>query len=150
MIDVSLQSGSLIDGNQMPRISCALVVALMTFWSGCGGVEPVTGGTTGTLHVGRELLSDIQVTIHRVEGGSTEPIGFGVTRFDGSFELMTNGAQGPLWLTPGEYRFTLESSGAPVEFPKQYHQAATTPLKVSRSSAEETLDLKIPAVKLMQ
>ena len=134
----------------MHRNSSAFVVALMIVLLGCGGVKPVTGGTSGTLHVGRELLSDIQVTIHRVEGSSTEPIGFGVTGFDGSFELMTNGAQGPLWLTPGKYRFTLESSGAPVEFPKQYRQAATTPLKVSRSSAEEALVLEIPAVKLMQ
>ena len=42
-----------------------------------------------------------QVTVHELEGGSTHPVGFGVTTRDGSFKLVKNGATGPLWLSPG-------------------------------------------------
>lgn len=108
-------------------------------------MKPVAGGTTGTLRVGGELLSDIQVTVHQVEGGSTRPLGFGVTDLEGSFELVTNGAQGALWLSPGEYRCTLESAGAPVQLPKEYFKPDTTPLKISWSAGDRSLDLDVPA-----
>lgn len=91
----------------------------------------------------RELMSDIQVTVHKVEGATSETVGFGVTGAEGAFQLMTNGAQGPLWLTPGEYRFTLESAGAPVPIPKQYGQAASTSLKVTWPTSNEAIDLSI-------
>lgn len=111
---------------------------------GCGAVQPVSGGTTGTLRAGGEVLAEIQVTIHQVDAGSLRPIGFGVTDRDGWFELVTTGAQGPLWLSPGEYRCTLESAGSPIQIPSEYARAETTPLKVAWSAASSELDLEIP------
>ena len=110
----------------------------------CGGVKPVAGGTQGTLKVAGQLLSDIQVTVHQVEGGPAHPVGFGTTIADGTFELVTNGAQGPLWLDAGEYRFTLESAGAPVQFPKEYTHADTTPLKRTWAGGDGDLELEVP------
>ena len=75
------------------KIVCFIVAVLAI--SGCGGVKPVTGGTIGTLKVSGQLLSDIQVTVHRVEGTSTHPIGFGTTdqgRRGNSSESRRDGA----------------------------------------------------------
>ncbi len=113
---------------------------------GCGGVQPVPGGTTGTLRAGNDLLAEIQVTVHQVDGQSLRPIGFGVTDRDGWFELVTNGATGPLWLSPGDYRCTLESAGAPVQIPGEYAKAETTPLRISWSANSDELNLEIPTV----
>jgi hypothetical protein len=120
------------------------VVLLFTLvMAGCGGVQSVPGGTAGTLRAGDDVLAEIQVTIYQVDGVSSRPIGFGVTDRDGWFELVTSGARGPLWLSPGEYRCTLESAGAPLEIPKEYARAETTPLKVSWSAGSSELDLGI-------
>ncbi len=132
----------------MSRLFFTFAVILAATSSGCGGPQPVTGGTPGTLRVGSELLSDFQVTIHQVEGTTTEPVGFGLTGADGSFQLMTNGAQGPLWLSAGDYRCTLESAGAPLVIPKQYTQATRTPLKVTWPTGDEHLNIEVPAFKL--
>jgi hypothetical protein len=128
----------------MREICEILVLALaVTAVSGCG-VRPVTGGTPGTVHAGDELLSDIQVTLHQVENGKLHAVGFGVTDGDGAFELVTNGARGPLQLPPGEYRCTLESAGAPLAFPREYARAETTPLTISWSDGDSELDLEVP------
>jgi hypothetical protein len=119
---------------------CALLAAFST---GCG-VRPVTGGTPGVLRYRDKLFSDIQVTVHRVENGSTEQIGFGVTAADGTFQLVTNGARGALRLSPGEYRCTLESVGVPLRIPKPYAHVDTTPLKVSWSASDKGLHLEVP------
>lgn len=129
--------------NVSPKdILCFFAIAL-TAISGCG-VRGVSGGTKGTLRSGGELLSEIQVTVYRVEGDSKSPVGFGVTAPDGSFQLVTNGAKGPLWLSPGEYCCTVESAGAPVQFPQEYAQPSTTPLKISCSASDATLNLEAP------
>jgi hypothetical protein len=111
--------------------------------AGCGGVRPVTGGTEGTLAFGEQLLSDIQVSVHERDGTKFTCIGFGVTDRDGVFTLVTNGAKGPLWLSRGEYCFTLESAGAPVQIPAEYSQPETSPLKVSWSGGDDELELKV-------
>ena len=129
----------------LQKLRWFVLLAFVAALPSCGGVKPVTGGTTGVLHAGDDFLSEFQVTVHEVEGSSTRPIGFGVTGPDGSFELVTNGAHGALWLSPGEYRCTLESAGAPVQFPKEYAQPNTTPLKISWSAGDEELDLEVPA-----
>lgn len=124
---------------------CRLVPLLIALTlAGCGGVQPVTGGTPGTLRLGGELLCEIQVTVHRVEGGTTTPVGFGVTDLEGAFELVTNGARGPLRLEPGEYRFTFESAGAPVQFAPECAEPVTTPIKATWSSGELRLNLDVP------
>src|SRR5437867_2428463 len=126
------------------NLSHFVLVLIITALSGCG-VRSVPGGTVGTLQIGGDFLSDIQVTVHQVEGDSTHPVGFGVTDAEGAFELVTNGAHGALWLSPGEYRCTLESAGAPVQLPVEYAQAETTPIKVSWSESDGSLDLAVPA-----
>lgn len=122
-----------------------MILALLP---GCEGVKPVTGGTDGVLHVGSVMLSDIQVTVHQVEGNSSKPIGFGVAGVDGSFQLALNEAKGPLTLAPGEYRCTLESVGAPVVILTEYTKPDTTPLKITWSASDRKLDLDIPPSKL--
>jgi hypothetical protein len=114
--------------------------------AGCGGARPVAGGSAGALHAGDVMLCDIQVTIHQMDGGSSRVVGFGVSGPDGRFALVQNGAKGPLWLSPGEYRCTVESVGSvPVRFPKEYAKAETTPLKISWTSDKHQLDLDVPA-----
>ena len=130
-----------------PRFRFVMLLILASALLGCGGVSPVTGGTEGRLHAGNDMVGDIQVTVHQIEGNSSKSIGFGVAGMDGSFRLLTNGAQGPLHLSPGEYRCTLESVGAPVVILKEYTQAETTPLKITWSAESRQLDLDIPAPK---
>jgi hypothetical protein len=91
-----------------------------------------------------KLPSDICVTIHRVNETASEPIGFGVTANDGTFQLVKNEALGPLWLPPGEYRCTLESVGSPIRIPREYTKSGSTPLKVSWSAADKSLELDVP------
>jgi prepilin-type N-terminal cleavage/methylation domain-containing protein len=61
------------------RSQCTNMAAALP---GCGGVKPVAGGTHGTLKVAGQLLCDIQVTAHQVEGGSTRVVGRGGPRRD--------------------------------------------------------------------
>jgi hypothetical protein len=122
-----------------------MLAVLAVALSGCG-VQPVAGGTKGVLRSGAVRPSDIQVTVHRLEGGVWKAVGFGITASDGTFELVTPGAQGALWLTPGDYRCTLESVGWPGLIPAEYLHEKTTPLKVSWSDAESELALDAPGL----
>ncbi len=135
----------MFDKSELSTIVFALVTLV-----GCGGVHPVTGGTFGELHFGGDPLGDVQITIHQVEGSSYETIGFAATKADGSFELVTPGAKGPLHLSPGEYCCTLESVGAPIVIPREYMQAETTPLKVSWQSGDSHLDLDFKPAKIIR
>jgi hypothetical protein len=123
-----------------------LLLALHVAACGCG-VSPVSGGSSGTIRMGETPLSDIQVTVHRLAGDRIETIGFGVSGPDGKFALVRNGAAGPLWLSPGEYRCTVESVGpVPVRFPQVYGQAGTTPFKVEWVSSDQELELELPSL----
>lgn len=120
---------------------CLLAIALL----GCGGPRHVAGGTTGTLHAGSVQLGDIQVTVHRVTGATTEVMGMGITRSDGRFELVQPGARGPLHLASGEYRVTVESVGpVPLRFPREFGSAEKTPLRVEWTTESSQLDLEVP------
>ncbi|MCY2964235.1 MAG: hypothetical protein NT069_11475 [Planctomycetota bacterium] len=130
------------------RAFCIVIAAGFCAVAGCGGVKPVTGGTKGTLRIGGELLSEIQVTVHRVEGTALQTVGFGVTTHDGSFELVTNGAQGPLRLVPGDYRFTLESAGAPFQVSQEFGRPETTPVKSTWGAGDVTLNLDVPVTAI--
>ncbi len=118
-----------------------VVVSLAAALPGCGP-QPVQGGTAGHLLAAGKPLSEIQVTFFQNEGAAFQPIGFAITKTDGSFQLLQNQARGPLKLAAGDYRCTLESAGAPVKIPKQFAKPETTPLKVSWSG-EGTLDLNM-------
>lgn len=131
----------------LPSITVAFSVAFMVVAAGCGGPRGVTGGTEGVLHAGGERLADIQLTIHEVEGSTTKPIGFAQTRTDGTFNLVTNGAMGPLRLDAGEYLCTIESAGSPVQIPPELMKAKTTSLKVTWTDSDRMLDLNVPELE---
>jgi hypothetical protein len=126
------------------RLVVLLLLALCTV-PGCGDARHA-GGTPGSLVAGGQPLDEIQVTVHRPEGAGFLPVGFGVATTDGSFRLFAPGALADLRLEPGEYRFTLESVGAPVVVPKEYASPDTTPLRRTWTATDEKLLLEIPAV----
>ena len=116
-----------------------LIPLLLAAIIGCGRVETVpdtSGGTSGKIHNGREPLVGIQVTLHQVDGDSTEPIGVAASRLDGSFELATMDGTCACQLPAGEYRCTLESAGAPITIPTEFTRPETTPLKIELSKEE--------------
>lgn len=115
---------------------------------GCSDrVRGVTGGTMGELHSSDAPLGEIQITIHQIDLDGTEPIGFAETRSDGTFELVTMGAAGPLRLVPGDYCCTLESVGAPISIPKEFTKSETTPMKITWSADDQLLDLDFQPTK---
>lgn len=127
-------------------IRCGVLAVLTVLLSGCGGARHVAGGTTGTLQADNMLLGDIQVTVHRVAGAIVEVAGMGITQASGQFELVLPGAKGPLHLTPGEYRITVESVGpVSLRFPKEYRSVEKTPLVVTWTANNSQLDLEVPA-----
>ncbi len=133
----------------MRREAAAVLILIAILPLGCGP-RAVVGGTAGMLRAGGQPLSEVQVTVHQSEAGGWQPIGFGVATTDGSFELVTNGARGPLALAPGEYRCTLESVGAPVRLASDLTQPSTTPLKVVWSASDSRLNLEIPTQPLQR
>ncbi len=127
-----------------------LIPLLLAAIVGCGRVETVpdtTGGTSGKIHNGREPLVGIQVTVHQVDGDSTEPVGVAASRLDGSFELATMDGTCACQLSAGEYRCTLESAGAPIVIPTEFANPVTTPLKIALSKDDDPIDLKVPQLK---
>ncbi len=121
-------------------------------WFGCGlvwiaGCAPqgISGGTTGQIRTESSPLADVQITVYRVEGTDIHEAGFGISNPDGEFSLVRTGAAGPLWLEPGEYRFTLESVG-PVfmKWSPEYATAARSPLQQQWGPADHNLDLVVP------
>lgn len=110
----------------------------------------MTGGTPGMLRAGGEPVGEVQVTVHVAEVDAMRPLGFGVTSADGTFHLVLNEARGPLVLPAGQYRFTLESAGSPVQIPREFAQADTTPLAVSWSPDDGPLKLEIPGRLIVQ
>lgn len=117
---------------------------------GCGGPAPAEGGTPGKLTFGSDVSSDIQITVHQRVSGGFQELGFGNTSADGSFILYKSGAKEPLWLEPGDYRFTLESIGPPVQFPEELQEPNSTPLKVTWTSDMTSLLLDLPRELIAQ
>lgn len=126
--------------------SLAPVLGWPVLLTGCGS-PAVQGGTSGVLQCGTERISDIQLTLYQNTGSGFEPVGFAQTGPEGAFQLLKPRATGPLWLPTGEYVCTLESTGAPVQFPKEYASPGTTPLKVSWKEGAESLALAGPVVR---
>ena len=129
-------------------LALSAVVAMLV---GCGGgASPAKGGTPGTLTFGSNVSSDIRVTLHRSAAGGFEVLGFANTAADGTFVLYNSGATEPLWLEPGDYAFTLETIGPPVEFPKEFTRPESTPLKVKWESDMSSIRLDAPPELLIE
>jgi hypothetical protein len=120
----------------------AFVLLVAVVASGCGP-RPVVGGTPGVLRSGQQMLAEVQVTLHRQEGSSWQYVGFADTTTDGTFELVTRGAAGPLVLPPGDYRATLESVGAPIQIPPVYTKPDSSPLAIRWSGSEGKLEIEL-------
>lgn len=132
-----------------PRVGRLWLVLIGCGLSLCGcGPRPVTGGTPGTLHARSLMLADLQLVVYRVEGGTPAPIGLAQTGTDGSFALVSNGAQGPLRLSPGEYRITVETAGSPARIPPAYARPESTPLQINWTAADRVLDLEANDITL--
>jgi hypothetical protein len=119
----------------------AATLALTTI-SGCGQ-RPIKEGTRGVLHFNGEPVADIRVTVNQVDRKGIKPLGYGVTKADGTFQLLTHAGRAGLKLTPGNYCCTLKAVGAPVRIPNHYAEVNTTPLKVSWSERDTNLDLQV-------
>ena len=121
------------------------VVVAMT---GCSRApKPVKGGTNGELQQAGNPIGDIQVRVYQEDGNSYEVVGFADTNGEGQFQLLVPEGDGPLYLGPGDYCFTLNSVGSRIPIPKEYGKPETTPLKVSWSVSDETLQLELPPLK---
>ena len=126
------------------RICVCTVGTLIGYLIGCGSATTIEGGSPGFLWFGTEMLNDICVVAHRSDGAGFYSVGYGTTDNAGHFKLLKPDGQSPLHLEPGEYSFTLESVGPPVQFPEEFLQPESTPLKVTWTSEMSSLDLVAP------
>ena len=121
------------------------LTVLFAMIAGCSP-GPITGGTSGVLRTDGNPLADVQITIYSTTN-EDEPLGYGVTSGDGTFELVKRDSTGPLDLEPGPYVVVLESVGAPTELPQEYLKRDSTPLKVDWTN-DKTLELNVPGLTL--
>lgn len=95
---------------------------------------------------GETPVPDVEVKIYAV--GDSTHIGFGATNHEGKFRLVSPKGEGPLWLSPGDYVFTLQSLGpVPPPLSAAYASASKTPLKATWKASDLSLDLKLPKLK---
>lgn len=127
------------------RVCLRSVLLFAFFLTGCeNGPEPATGGTQGVLKFGSSVTSDMVVHVFQKQRSAFQEIGFGNTSADGTFVLYSPGAKEPLFLTPGEFAFTLESVGPTVKMPKEFLKPESTPLKVTWTEGMPSLILEAP------
>lgn len=123
------------------RVGC--LVALLAV--GCSGRErSIEGGTAGILRFGEQTLGDVQLTLHERTANGFRRVGFAITAADGSFRLLQPGATGPLLLSDGRYHCTIETAGAPVQFPKSYLKPETSPVQVTFDKSFPDLAIDVP------
>lgn len=123
---------------------------VLAFAAGCssdgvGNPRDVAGGTVGTLTLGGVPKADLQVNVFA--DGATPPkrIGYGVTNADGAFTLIADDGKGPLRLSAGKYRVTLESVAAdPIPIPPAVGDVAKTMLLKDWSGHETKWELAVP------
>lgn len=113
--------------------------------TGCGGPPGIPGGTSGIVHVRNTPLRDVHVAIWRENGGVPEPCAFGISDPEGRFQLRVPGTLEAVWLEPGDYLGTVESSGeVPMVWPSEYQDPKRTPLRITWEEGEESLELEVP------
>ena len=113
-----------------------LSAAILLFsLSGCGS-NKLEQGTEAAITVAGEPVVDIRVNVFSVKDGQPAELGFAVSQADGKLKFVKPKASGPLELGPGDYRFTVETVGAPLVIPKEYGDPAMTPLQITLSSSD--------------
>lgn len=129
------------------RNRIAFLILYLLFQVGCSqNPALVEGGTAGSLVAGETPVPDVEVKIYAV--GDSTPLGFGATNHEGKFRLVLPKGEGPFWLSPGDYVFTLESLGpVPPPLSPAYTNASKSPLKATWQEGDLALDLKIPKLK---
>jgi hypothetical protein len=139
------KSGQIVNARWILK-ACGVIGAalVLTLVSGCRD-RLIKEGTQGVLRFNDEPVANIRLTVNRVEPKGIKPVGSAVTAADGTFQLVTHGGRAGLMLTPGDYRCTLKSMGASVHIPNHYAEVNTTPLKVSWSNSDTTLNLEVHA-----
>jgi hypothetical protein len=120
------------------------VLILVLFLASLPGCRerPVKEGTQGVLRFNNEPVANIRVSVNRVDPKGVKAVGYGVTEADGTFQLVTHGGRAGLKLAPGDYCCTLKSMGASVRIPNHYAEVNTTPLKLSWSDSDTSLNLE--------
>ncbi len=134
----------------MRTLPSGFLLAIVMAASGCGGTEEIEGGTPGIIRVGSTPLADVHVSVYQSGNIAPEPLAFGVSDSEGRFVLRRRGSLEGVWLEPGEYCCTIESTGEfQLLWPDEFQSPQETPLKVNWSSAEQELDLDVPEPKPM-
>jgi hypothetical protein len=124
--------------------ACGAVAAclIVTTLAGCGE-RPIKEGTQGVLRFNEEPVANIRVTVNRVDPKGIRAVGYGLTEADGTFRLVTHAGRAGVKLTPGNYCCTLKSMGASIRIPNHYAEVNTTPLKVSWSDRDTSMNLEV-------
>ena len=122
-----------------------LLLAALWIAAGCGAPAEIEGGTPGLIHVSGVPLADVHVAVFASSGDEAEPLAFGISDRNGRFELRRPGTLEAVWLEPGDYSLTVESTGEfELHWPAELYSRRETPLQVKWSSGNEQLDLNVP------
>ncbi len=124
------------------QIAGPLLILLFTL-AGCADQAPTSPGTQGELLSAGGPLPEMKLTVYRVEGQQFTAIGSAVTGWDGRFGLYNLDASEPLWLVAGEYRFTLESAGAPIKVPTKYLKPDSSTLVYHSPGQEQPVTIGV-------
>lgn len=133
------------------RTLCLIRLMLALLLAGCGVPSEIPGGTAGFLHANGQPLPDVLVTVYPDTPSVTEPLGIGVTDADGRFALRTREPVASLTLDPGDYRFTVQSTGEIyLIWPPNYTDPSKTPLVQSVASLNEELEINVPEPRISE
>lgn len=127
-----------------PHTRVLPLVILAILVGGCSQAPELPGGTRGTVRIDGKPLAEIQVTLFREPAEA--PVAFAITRSDGQFELRALGTLEAAWLTPGEYRVTVESVGEhTIHWPAEYRDPRQTPLRQIVIDRHTALQIELPS-----
>ena len=126
-------------------LSLSLLALLMM--QGCRSAASATEpGTPGILTLADQPCADFEVRVYRA--GQSAPLGVGLTGLDGRFGLINPDGAGPCWLTPGEYKVSIESIGpGALELPSTYSDPQNTPLNITWKAEDSQLTIALPAIE---
>ncbi|MCA9130487.1 MAG: carboxypeptidase regulatory-like domain-containing protein [Planctomycetales bacterium] len=122
-----------------------MMVATLVVTTGCSQ-QGTAGGTRGRLTSDGVPLPQMQVTVFDAHSNS---IATGFTQNNGQFELVSLDGAEPVLLSPGEYRWTLQTVGAEVDIPKRLTDPASSDLAVEWNEDNEIV-LEAPGLKTLR